>query len=119
MILYGGIGDTIIAYEGIAKADVNIIYANNIAKSTLLELKCTIPIYHFNLVVGSSIFTKIKNVISVILLLSKFLYGAPCKIYVPSFSKIWKIFPFVKIYSFDESDKCISRHTAILRLLEK
>ena len=49
LLLYGGIGDTIMVYEILSFKKPDLIYANELAYKTLIALNCNIPLKRFKL----------------------------------------------------------------------
>ena len=70
VVLYGGIGDTIMAYECLINFHVDKIYANKMAAKTLKALDCEIPIKIFPLKIGPRVIDKFKYLYSLIILCS-------------------------------------------------
>ena len=68
VVLYGGIGDTIMAYECLINFHVDKIYANKMVANTSIALDCEIPIKIFPLTIGPRFIDKLKYLYSLIVL---------------------------------------------------
>ena len=119
VIIYGGIGDTIMAYECLINFHVDKIYANKIVANTLIALECKIPIKIFPLTIGPRFIDKFKYLYSLIVLFFNLIREGKCRIAIPSFSTFWKFFPFLNISILEKKHKRISRNKAINFLFQK
>ena len=63
LVLYGGIGDTIMIYENFSIKKPDLIYANALAYKTLSALGCDVPIKKFTLNVSPKPWKKIYYLI--------------------------------------------------------
>jgi len=119
LLLYGGIGDTIMAYEQFKNLDIKLILATNSAKEVLLALDCNKPINNIVLSIGASGLYKYRNVYEMIKIYFYLLVRhRGDKIVALSFMKLWSALPFLNINHFPNSYKDLPRSEAIRRVLQ-
>lgn len=119
LVLYGGIGDTIMAIEGIANLDIDLIYANKSAYDVLKFLEVDIPIKLFPLPINYQFYTKILYLYYVANLWYKLLNEKPSATFFVSFSPIWIYLPFINSISFNNRHKFMPRINSIQEIIKK
>ena len=96
LLLYGGIGDTIMIYEILSFKKPDLIYANELAYKTLIALNCNIPLKRFKLRLSPKPLKKVLYLFHLIRLYISLLLEKKSNIIVPSFSKFWLYLPTLK-----------------------
>lgn len=117
LVLYGGIGDTIMAIEAIKVNPPDLIFANKLAYEVLRVLDIRIQIKYFELEICDSILGRLKYPLNILLLWVRLMRESPTKTIFLSFNSLWMFLPFIHGCGFKANDLNKPRIEAIKRLL--